>query len=169
VVSGLLPTATGHGQRPKTLRHVTSIVQAVDLKREDIEGAVIVVSSEHCLEATVTVTAELDNMIASQPLPWTFVMTRGPLHLQLAPIDPASEWNYRFAYRWRGGGMKANHNPRVLYRLPYPPDTKWRVSQGNLTTRSHAQGTGDDYAIDWAMPEESTVCAARSGTVVAIK
>jgi murein DD-endopeptidase MepM/ murein hydrolase activator NlpD len=43
------------------------------------------------------------------------------------------------------------------------------VSQGNLGRVSHGPGSGNEYAIDWTMPEGSMVLAARGGTVIAIK
>ena len=167
IVLTTLPGTVGYGQRPKTLQRVSSNVKAVDLKNE--EGGVILVGSEFCLEATVTVNAELDNMVPSQPLPWTFVMTREPQRLLLAPIDPTLPWTYTFSYRWRPGGTKAKSNSKVVYRLPYPEENQWKVIQGNFGKRTHGQGSGDEYSVDWAMPEGSTVCAARPGVVIAIK
>jgi len=43
------------------------------------------------------------------------------------------------------------------------------VVQADFGSFSHQQGSGSEHAIDWAMPVGTTICAARGGTVVAIR
>lgn len=54
---------------------------------------------------------------------------------------------------------------RSPYVLPYPAGHAYFVSQGNCTARTHAAGTRDGYAYDFAMPIGSSVVAARDGVV----
>lgn len=51
------------------------------------------------------------------------------------------------------------------YVLPYPAGDVYFVSQGNCTQRTHALGTRDQFAYDFAMPIGATVVAARGGLV----
>ncbi|HOC72030.1 MAG TPA: M23 family metallopeptidase [Candidatus Hydrogenedentes bacterium] len=52
------------------------------------------------------------------------------------------------------------------YRLPYPAGKTWLCVQSNRGIVSHQKG--ERFAYDFAMPEESEVCAAREGEVVAV-
>lgn len=51
-----------------------------------------------------------------------------------------------------------------LYSLPYAPGETFQVGQGYLEFPTHE----NDYAIDWAMPEETPIHAARAGVVVEV-
>lgn len=50
----------------------------------------------------------------------------------------------------------------TLWSLPYEPGSSFLVGQGYLEGPTH----DDIYAIDWLMPEETPVVAARDGVVV---
>lgn len=49
-----------------------------------------------------------------------------------------------------------------LYSLPYAPGETFQVGQAYLEFPTHQ----NDYAIDWGMPEETPIHAARAGVVV---
>ncbi|NLS97800.1 MAG: M23 family metallopeptidase [Planctomycetaceae bacterium] len=49
-----------------------------------------------------------------------------------------------------------------LYSLPYAPGATFQVGQGYLESPTHE----NQYAIDWGMPEETPIHAARAGLVV---
>jgi hypothetical protein len=51
-----------------------------------------------------------------------------------------------------------------LYSLPYPPGEEFMVGLGYLEFPTHT----NDYAVDWTMPEETPIMAARDGTVVEV-
>jgi murein DD-endopeptidase MepM/ murein hydrolase activator NlpD len=51
-----------------------------------------------------------------------------------------------------------------LYSLPYEPGATFQVGQAYLEFPTHE----NDYAIDWAMPEETPLHAARAGAVVEV-
>lgn len=51
-----------------------------------------------------------------------------------------------------------------LYSLPYEPGETFLVGQGYLDFPTHE----NDYAIDWIMPEETPIVAARAGSVVEV-
>lgn len=64
---------------------------------------------------------------------------------------------------WAQNGMRpANVQPvGPLYSLPYEPGTTFQVGQGYLEFPTHE----NEYAIDWTMPEETPIHAARAGVV----
>jgi len=51
-----------------------------------------------------------------------------------------------------------------LYSLPYEPGATFLVTQGYLEFPTHE----NEYAIDWLMPEETPILAARAGVVVEV-
>ncbi|MDZ7617578.1 MAG: M23 family metallopeptidase [Patescibacteria group bacterium] len=63
-------------------------------------------------------------------------------------------------------GMRPPHVKPVgpLYSLPYAPGETFQVGQGYLDFPTHMS----EYAIDWAMPEETPIHAARAGMVVEV-
>jgi murein DD-endopeptidase MepM/ murein hydrolase activator NlpD len=124
----------------------------------------------NCSEATVTLSLSLINMAASSELPLTVdAMGRDYFGLvTLRPIDPRKRWTYEWRYQWRLGRRGAVTSSSYAYVLPYVGESH-RVVQGPYGSFSHQEGSGSENAIDWAMPVGSQVCAARDGTVVAIR
>ncbi|MBN2024414.1 MAG: M23 family metallopeptidase [Pirellulales bacterium] len=51
-----------------------------------------------------------------------------------------------------------------LYSLPYEPGATFEVTQGYLEYPTHE----NIYAIDWLMPEETPILAARAGVVIEV-
>jgi len=74
---------------------------------------------------------------------------------------------YGYSYQWIMGNMDAKHDDSYRYRLPYALNETYRVSQGYNGTQTHKGRS--KYAIDFAMPEGSSVHAARDGVVVKVK
>jgi hypothetical protein len=124
----------------------------------------------NCSEATVTLSLSLNNMAASRELPLTVdAMGRDYFGLvTLRPIDPRKRWSCGWRYQWRLGRRGTATSSSLAYALPYVGESH-RVMQGAYGSFSHQEGTGSENAIDWAMPVGSQVCAARGGTVVAIR
>jgi murein DD-endopeptidase MepM/ murein hydrolase activator NlpD len=63
--------------------------------------------------------------------------------------------------------MDARHNDEARYCLPFKKDEAHQVCQGYSGRWTH-HGQ-DRYAVDFAMPEGTTVCAAREGVVIDLK
>jgi hypothetical protein len=124
----------------------------------------------NCSEATVTLSLSLVNMAASSEVPLTVdAMGRDYFGLvTLRPIDPRKHWKYQWRYQWRLGRRGTATSSSVAYALPYVGESH-RVVQGAYGSFSHQEGSGSENAIDWAMPVGSEVCAARGGTVVAVR
>ncbi len=138
----------------------------VEIKAEtrgdgDDSATSLICQLNSCLEATVTIDATLVNLEPSHPLPYTFVARNEQPEavLKFTPISRSRPNRFSFSYTSRCGGMEGNHDRRAIYRLPYPRSKAYIVSQGNLGRVSHGQGSGNEYAIDWTMPEGSMVLA----------
>lgn len=80
---------------------------------------------------------------------------------------PGTEGGYRIAYDWTVGDKDAVHDDDYLYALPYQRGARHRILQGYGSRFSH---TGlEEYAVDFDMPEGTSVHAARSGVVARVE
>jgi murein DD-endopeptidase MepM/ murein hydrolase activator NlpD len=129
-----------------------------------------------CTEATITLSAELQNATASRPLPVT-VDAAGRQSFEIVRLQRADSnlpWKYKTRQSWqlgrRGDPKKgpAARPHRVVYALPYGKETH-KVAQGWFGSFSHGRGSNNEYAIDFEMPVGTKVLAAREGEVVAVR
>lgn len=81
--------------------------------------------------------------------------------------DPRGDYDYRYWYDWTFGRRDAVHDDGVLYHLPYPPGSRYRVLQGFSGRLSH-RGR-ETYAVDFDLPVGTPVHAARGGIVVDVE
>jgi Peptidase family M23 len=120
---------------------------------------------------TVTATFEtkLDNMSANVTFPDT-VMVPGKQTVEMFALTPErnnAKWHYNYKFACNFGSVSAVHDDTHVYELPYEPGTAHRVVQGHHGKFSH---TGEnEFAVDWKMPEGTSVCAARGGLVIRSK
>ncbi len=124
---------------------------------------------KHCIDAVITLSAELHNMRSSVALPVT-VDIKGKSEVLLAeftPINPMQRWTYQTHYKWQIGGRLAKIPAPYLYRLPFEGDS--RVIQAAHGALSHQIGTPSEEAIDFEIPVGTKVRAARAGEVVAYR
>lgn len=107
------------------------------------------------------------NASASPPLPAGFVLQ--PLEnrvlFTVAPLFPSGSYSYHLSDLSGEGDPTREPDPNAVYLLPYAHGTKHFVSQGYFGRVSH-QGL---YALDFAMPDGTTITAARDGVVIAVK
>jgi murein DD-endopeptidase MepM/ murein hydrolase activator NlpD len=168
--------------RGQTLR--TQLIEAIEgaqpcgntgirVFSRDERRAVVVVAevTGGVVEGTITVFAKLTNTISSAPLPFTADIGEGaPVDLvRLRPSNRLKEWFFSTRYRWLPGRRGGVHDESHVYALPYDPDQAVVVIQGRLGPFSHGPGSETENAIDFGLPEGSTVRAARSGVVVALR
>ncbi len=133
-------------------------------------GARLLMETVNCTDLTVTLTAELQNLQSTPPLPLTFE-THGPGRFEAVAFkasDPSAGWRYSYRYSWRYG-TRGGKPDGTVYALPYDHGTPRRLMQGYRGHYSHQAGSPNEYALDWAMPEGTTVRAARGGTVVGVR
>ena len=116
---------------------------------------------------TVTLEVDLTNLTSSRPLP-VLVTVRPHAKKRMVRLfvdDPQERSKYRSKFSAAYGALDTTHDAEYHYRLPYKPGKAYRVIQTFGGRVSH-QGESA-YAVDFAMPEGSPVCAARPGRVVA--
>jgi len=128
------------------------------------------VTTDNCLDVTITLSAQLQNMRASAPLPVT-VETQGHSRVEictLQTVDPAQPSSYPFTYSWRYGG-RSGRPDGTAYSLPFAASAHHKLFQGYGGSFSHQVGSPNEYAHDWDLAENSTVQAARDGMVVGVR
>jgi murein DD-endopeptidase MepM/ murein hydrolase activator NlpD len=120
-------------------------------------------------DMTVTFDLKLQNLESNTRFPFTSTVPPRRLveAFTLSPLDSAVDWNYSMTNYFTLGSSEAVHDDSVLYSLPYAEGKGYRVSQAFGGSFSHTGG--EQYAIDWKMPEGTPVMAARGGVVVAVK
>lgn len=141
------------------------------VERTDATGVTLTVESPFNTEITLTLECQLTNATCSQKLPLT-VDSAGRQSFELVRIqqkDPALAWRYKYSYHFRPGAQRAVKTNDALYLLPFRAGEAHRVVQGNLGKFSHFQGSQDEYAVDFAAPVGTIVCAARAGVVTGVR
>lgn len=108
------------------------------------------------------------NIVVSQPLPVLAVVRPHSdlVLLQIRAADPARGLRFSSQSAFNPGNFHAQHDPRALYRLPFADGGSFVISQaadGPLTTHTAADS---EYAVDFTLPENTPVVAARAGTVI---
>jgi murein DD-endopeptidase MepM/ murein hydrolase activator NlpD len=139
------------------------------IKENSADGVTLVMKSDYCVEFTVTLEATLTNMTASHPLPFTVdAAGRSSFVLVRFTQTGAQPWHYDYRYHWEYGGRRNSTTNDADYAMPFGPG-RYVVMQGPRGTYSHFAGSGSENAVDWDVPEGTTVCAARGGRVVGVR
>ncbi len=124
------------------------------------------IENRRAYDVTVTLTIHARNAQVTRLVPET-ATCGGHREIEAARIsraDPNQPWNCRYSFRWAKGRMDVRHSDDTRYRLPFRKGEAHQVCQGYNGQLSH-RGQ-DRYAVDFAMPEGTSVCAAREGVVV---
>ena len=140
------------------------------IERATRDGISLSVASEFNLEFTVTLDLVLTNAVASCPLPLT-VDSAGRKSFELLNLHPKNPglWKYSYTFYCQPGARRASRSNDAVYQLPYQLEQAHRVLQGNLGKFSHAAGSRNEYAVDWAAAPGTTICAARAGMVTGVR
>ncbi len=110
----------------------------------------------------------VENISSDQSFP-LFAVSRPNSDTTLATIRAANPGrNFRFSTqnRFQPGNFRANHDPGALYRLPFEDDRSFVIGQapgGPMTTHITPDS---EQAIDFTMPENTLIVAARQGVVI---
>lgn len=143
---------------------------AVRVKRVPAGGYVrVVVENRRAYDVTVALTIRGENVHVTRIVPETSVYTGHSQTeaVRVSAADATKPWKWRYRFQWTKGSIHAEHDDDTLYCLPFEKGRTCRVSQGYNGRLSH-RGV-NQYAVDFAMPEGTTVCAAREGVVVDLK
>lgn len=143
---------------------------SVRVQRVEKPGYVsIVVENRKACEVTVALTIEAENVSITRITAETATYP-GNSQTEAARIsaaDPAALWKCKYSFRWTKGRLNARHDDKILYLLPFEKGGSHRVIQGYNGRLTHRDS--NRYAVDFAMPEGTKVCAAREGIVVDLK
>lgn len=129
-------------------------------------GYHIVAKNRSVAPVTISLKFELNNMRLAGPHS-DYVVVPANSERRIAQVvrkhsGQAYKFNYKFSYKW--GTPDAAHDEAALYRLPLQTGYSAKILQGYEGKFSH-QGT-EAFAIDWALPEGTVICAAREGIVI---
>ena len=80
-------------------------------------------------------------------------------------VDKWADWDHTFAYQWHFGIVGAKPDSKYAYALPYKSGESHVMIQGFNGSFSH----NGKYALDFEMPEGTSVCAARAGVVISVE
>jgi hypothetical protein len=147
-------------------------IGGVEVAAREVPGGVVLEARlPGVQDATIDLTAQLTNMTSDPPLPATVDVHAGRT-TELARFRIGSRqqaWRYSWRYWWLPGGREARPDPGAVYALPFDAGRSVEVLQGPGGAFSHGRGSGFDDAIDFDVPEGTTVRAARGGTVIAVR
>jgi murein DD-endopeptidase MepM/ murein hydrolase activator NlpD len=85
--------------------------------------------------------------------------------LSLSKTDAQAGYSYAYSSQYRHGHSGTAHNGDHKYRLPYSSSESYTIGQEYFGSFSHQ----NDHALDWNMPEGTTLRASRGGTVIDLK
>lgn len=125
------------------------------------------------LEATINIDLTLKNMTAVPGTHFKYYVD-GFHHSYNQPVEVArfsagtdgGAYNYDWNYQWEAGVPGAKPDYKYVYALPFRRGEHYRINQGYFGTYSHQRGTASEYALDFDLPENTPVCAAREGVVI---
>lgn len=123
-----------------------------------------------CTEATFTVSADETNVVNQLG---STVDSAGRTRFLIAKwrrVDGDSPWsvkNWKFRFKVGRRLTTAPATPEGTWRFPFKGQRK--VLQAPRGSFSHQEGSEDEEAWDWAMPEGTEILAARAGQVVAVR
>ncbi len=160
-------STTNHGGCSAAPPEEKKLVKVVT-KREGDVTRFYVENQEYC-EVTMTFDMHVVNLKGEIEFPYTttFPGRQTTEAFILSPTEPGVQWEYSYTNYYKIGSNCARHDDSCVYLLPYAPGSKYTVTQGYNGVFSH-KGS-NQYAIDWKMPENTLVYAARGGVVVKVK
>jgi len=87
--------------------------------------------------------------------------------LSVRSADPTQSREFSFSSLSTPGALDVSHQPDRPYTLPFSSGSRFRITQGFGGEFSHTSPQGY-YAVDFDMPVETPVHAARSGVVMEV-
>lgn len=136
-------------------------------RRETETGFEVVAENRRWVAVELVLAAmDLENLAAEDERGVrTVVPARtGAVVLGLERLDPALPGRFRFRYQTLPGDPGASHDPEFVYRFPFAPATRHRVTQAWPDVSTH-DSLASRHAVDVAVPVGTGVYAARAGTV----
>ncbi len=153
------------GQSQYPLRKVYAV--------EKGDGTVCILAENHgSMPFTTLVRAKLINMRSDTPLPLRKIILPSANTFLLATLTPtANEHSYKYTYN-NLDGVYTGHPPDTsyVYRLPYSiPDSHILPQKIKDNEQKNKNLASIRYLYNIQLPVHTPICAARAGTVVAVK
>ncbi|MDX1639177.1 MAG: M23 family metallopeptidase [Balneolaceae bacterium] len=126
----------------------------------------VFVENRNPYDITLTLNIRGTNISTSKRTPYKNVYAPATrrLALQIFIDDKKKGFNVNTDYTWFMGDVNARHDDSFIYDLPYRRGETYKLGQGYGGEFSH---TGKSYyALDFMLPEETPVLAARKGVVI---
>jgi murein DD-endopeptidase MepM/ murein hydrolase activator NlpD len=168
VLLGILTACLGGGHvaaKDKSEPYVT-----ISTRNDGNAGATIIAANNTMADITVFLDVKGENIKTSKAVPLTVIVPARSKKNRLLKVSrnaAGRKWRYSYNYEYGFGDASAEHDDKYIYRLPYKAGDSYEVSQSFGGKFSHQKGL--HYSVDFLMPEGTPVCAARDGTVVAVK
>ena len=143
---------------------------AVRVHRVSTPGYVsLIVENQRAYDVTVVLTVVVENVRTIRMVPETYTYAGNSRieAVRVAAGDTSRPWRWQYRFQWTKGRLNAEHDDVVRYLLPFERGRSHRVSQGHNGRLTHRDC--HQYAVDFAMPEGTRVCAAREGVVVDLR
>ncbi len=164
VITVLLSVGFAKGQSQYPFRKVYSLEKA--------DGTVYIVAENHgAMPFTTLVRAKLVNMRSSVPLPIRKVVSPSEKTFLLATFTPTLPTDYSYKYTYHNlDGVYTGHLPDTsyVYRLPYYASDGGALPR-KATDKDVQIRAGTRYLYKVQLPLHTPICAARPGTIVAVK
>lgn len=132
----------------------------------------IFLTVQNILESTIHLYFDrLENAETSQSVPYDFVVEG---HCNNRPVLQVTRkadapWFYEFNYNYAYGMPSSLKTEDYVYALPYEASNHFICSQAPGGKFSHAKGSDEEFAVDFAMPAGTKVLASRPGKVIAYR
>lgn len=132
------------------------------------------VQAKNLLECTINFDPpKLENLSTNLPNPYSFVLENSgsTTPITFKPTVKGKSWRYTGAwhYSWQIGAPSKLKTDDHIYELPYQTGQSFPITQTYFGDFSHNKGSESEYAVDFTMPEGTSVLAARQGLVIATR
>lgn len=131
-------------------------------------GATLFAMNKGYCPSTVVLEFNLSNMLFSKGEQKVFVIPAGTEKMLLGDIGPADpKKRFGFSYKYQsfiGDATLKGYDTTYVYDLPFAKGQKFKLTQGYNGSQTHQ----NQNALDFTMPENTAVIAARDGVVIKV-
>jgi murein DD-endopeptidase MepM/ murein hydrolase activator NlpD len=143
----------------------------VSVDRADTATTTQLVATNHCLCVITLRVSITQSDFADLPVGASYRATLPPGAQQMlaqAHRTPNTKTDLEFSWKGALGPPGALHRPPRPYRVPFAVGSTFTVSQAYPTRATHVTAESQ-YAVDFALPDDTPVYAAREGTVINVR
>jgi murein DD-endopeptidase MepM/ murein hydrolase activator NlpD len=158
---------------PTQAKEAEELFEVFNVRNEE-DGSTVVYATNNfvCDESVLIVINTLKNMEADVELPFKAVVPAGAKKYKLFTLTiknraKGSQLGYTTKF-CHGNAFERNHDDKFVYTIPYKEGEQYGIGQGYGGKFSHFI-KGATHAIDFTMPEGTSICAARDGVVIFVK